>query len=304
MSFSVQILGSSSATPTKYRNPSAQVLNVRERLFLIDCGEGTQMQMRKYGVKLQRINHVLISHLHGDHYLGLIGWISTLSLFGRTKELHIYADLRLKKIIQEHFFVSEMKLNFELIFHPLSFSANQIIYEDDKISIESFPLKHRIPCCGFVFREKQSELNIKQSAIEKYKFTIEEIKRIKQGKDITTEQGKEIKNNKLTEPLKKAYSYAYCSDTIYDEELVPYINKVDLLYHETTFAKDLQDLAKEKMHSTTVDAARIAKKAKVQQLLIGHFSARYKDVDSLLQECKEVFENSILLEEGEKLKLR
>lgn len=304
MSFSIQILGSSSATPTKYRNPSAQVLNVRERLFLIDCGEGTQMQMRNYGIKFQRINHVFISHLHGDHYLGLIGWISTLSLLGRTKELHIYTDLRLKKIMQEHFIVSEMNLNFKLIFHPLNFTANEIIYEDDKLSIESFPLKHRIPCCGFVFKEKQLELNIKQDAIEKYHLTIEQIKKIKQGEDFIDKEGNVVFNKILTEVPKKTYSYAYCSDTAYDERILPYIHKVDVLYHETTFAKDLQDLAVEKMHSTTVDAAKIAAKAKVGQLLIGHFSARYKEVNTLLQECKEIFPNTILLEEGDKLKRR
>jgi len=304
MSFSIHILGTSSATPTKYRNPSAQVLNVRERLFLIDCGEGTQMQMRTYGVKFQRINHVFISHLHGDHYLGLIGWISTLNLLGRTKDLHLYADLRLKKIIQEHFTVSEMSLDFELIFHPLNFTTNELLYEDDKLTIESFPLKHRIPCCGFVFKEKQSELNIKQSVIEEYNLTIEEIKKIKQGADFIDKKETLVLNKTLTEIPKKAYSYAYCSDTIYDESILPYVNHVDVLYHETTFAKNLQDLAKEKMHSTTVDAARIAKKAKVEQLLIGHFSARYKELDSLLQECKEVFPNTILLEEGEKLKRR
>ena len=279
-------------------------MNVRERLFLIDCGEATQMQMRSYGVKFQRIQHVFISHLHADHYLGLIGFLSTLNLLGREKTMYIYADARLEGILQQHISVSKTELCYPLVFHPLQENTSERLLENESLSVHSFPLKHRIPCWGFVFKEKAFPLNLDKKLLEKYDIPHEKMEEIKQGKDYYTPEGICIPNNKLVLAPKKAYSFAYCSDTAYDESIIPDIKGVDLLMHEASFAKELQKLAEEKMHSTSLDAADIALKAEVGKLILTHFSARYKDTSIILKQAKEIFENTILAKEGEIIRCR
>ena len=298
MSFNLTILGCSSATPTSQRHPTSHYLSIHDRHFLIDCGEGTQMQLRKFKLKFARINRIFISHLHGDHYLGLIGFLSSLHLLNCTHEVHVYCPEPLKEIIDIQFKHSDVKLRYPLIFHFLNHKKAELIFEDDKVSVESIVLNHRIPCCGFVFREKPPLLSIRKDKMDYYKILPQDILKIKKGADYKTTDGKLIKNETLTYPPAKLRSYAFCSDTCYDESLLPHIKNVSLLYHEATFMKALKTRAKETYHSTTIDAATIAKKAKVEKLIIGHFSARYKDLEPLLEESKEVFENTVLAEEG------
>ena len=298
--FQLTVLGSSSAMPTSSRYPTAQVLNVLERFFLIDCGEGTQHQIRKHKVGFGKLNHMLISHLHGDHFFGLIGYITTQILLGRTHELHIYAHSELQRYIQFQLdFLGIKELHFRLIFHPLNFKKAQLIYEDKKVLITSFPLKHRIACCGFHFQEKEREANIKKEQIKKYNIPIKEIKNIKKGADFVAENGDIIKNEKLVNPPPKPRSFAFCSDTMYTESFVEIIKDVDLLYHEATFAETDKKLAKDTFHSTGKEAAQIAKLANAKKLLIGHFSARYKKPEIILEEAREVFEKTYAVKDGD-----
>ena len=298
MSFKLTILGCSSATPTLYRHSSAQILNVNERLFLIDCGEGAQIQMRKFKVKFQRIDHIFISNLHGDHYLGLMGLLFTFHLLGRTKEIHIYADHDLKEIIDMQLEISKTTLHYPMIFHKIESSESKIIFEDEKISVQSIPLDHRIPTVGFLFREKSKGRKIRKEVISKMNIPVEEFENIKSGKDFIDEKGKVHKNAQLTESGPDPVSYAYCSDTGYTETYLPIIKGVDLLYHEATFMHDKEKNAREKFHCTSEDAAKIALKCKAKQLMLGHYSARYDDLNPLLEEAKRIFKNTILSEEG------
>ncbi len=262
MTFSVTILGSNSAIPTLRRNPSAHLLNVNERIFLVDCAEGTQLQLRKYRIHFQRIRHIMISHLHGDHYFGLVGLLTTLHLLGRKDEIHLYAPPELEEIIRMQLDASLTRLIYPLIFHPLVADGIQQLFEDERVAVYSFPLMHSIPTFGFVFREK-------------------------------------IKVRKI--PARR--SYAYCSDTAYTEGIIQYVQEVDLLYHEATFMKDMAKAAAEKLHSTTVEAATLALKSRVKKLLIGHFSARYDDLQPLLEEAREIFPATYLAEDGETFSL-
>ncbi|HQH18678.1 MAG TPA: ribonuclease Z [Bacteroidales bacterium] len=299
MSFKLTVLGCSSATPTLFRHSSAQILNVNERLFLIDCGEGAQMQMRRFKIKFQRIDHIFISHLHGDHYLGLVGFLFTLHLLGRKKELHIYADERLKDILDLQFNASETTLLYPLIYHEISDNEPAIIYEDDQISVQTIPLLHRIPTYGFLFKEIPRKRKIKNDILEKLSIPIQEYEKIKSGSDfLDVSTGKIYKNEELTINPPEPLSFAYCSDTGYSESYLPLINKVDLLYHEATFMHDKISHAREKYHCTSIDAANIALKASAAKLLIGHFSARYDDLTPLLEEAQSVFKNTLLAEEG------
>ena len=300
MPFQLTILGSSSAMPTSKRYPTAQVLNVLGRFFLIDCGEGTQHQIRKNKIGFGKLNHIFISHLHGDHFFGLIGLISTQVLLGRKNDLHIYAHSELQRLIQFQLdFLGTENLGFRLVFHPLNFKKEQEIFVDDKLSITSFPLHHRIACCGFLFREKPKEPNIRKEQIKKYNIPIREIKNIKAGAGFITEKGKMIKNINLITPPPKPRSYAFCSDTAYLERIVPIIKDVDLLYHEATFAESEKELAKQTFHSTGKEAAQIAKLAGAGKLLIGHFSARYKQADTILDEAKSIFPETYAVNEDE-----
>jgi ribonuclease Z len=298
MTFSVTILGSGSAMPIANRHLSAQILNVNEHLFLIDCGEGTQLQLRKYHIKFQRINNIFISHLHGDHYFGLICLLTTMHLLGRTNELHLYAFPELKQIIDIQLKASNTKLSYPLIFHLLKCDISEIIFEDDRLFVETIILNHGIPDCGFLFREKKHERNMKKNVLNKLNIPFTEFGKIKKGEDYTDDNGRLYKNADITIEPPKPRSYAYCSDTKYFEPVVEQIKDVDLLYHEATFMEEKKTVAAQRFHSTAKQAGKIAKKANVRKLIIGHFSARYKDLNLLLEEAKKVFSNTFLAEDG------
>jgi len=300
MIFEVTILGSSSATPIYQRHPTAQVLHINERLFLIDCGEGTLIQMNRYKIKFHRINQVFISHLHGDHYLGLMGLISTMHLQGRTAELHIYSQPELEEIVMIQLKHSQTDLRYPLVFHTIDPNSPAVLFEDEELRVKSIILSHRIPCTGFLFSEKPRQRKLNKETIRKYDIPVDAFDSLKQGSDYTGPDGRKIPNAELTLDPKKPRSYAFCSDTIYDEGIVQHIHGVDLLYHESTFLSDKEDRAKETFHSTAAQAAQIARKAGAKKLLIGHFSARYKSLYPLLDEAKAVFENTSLATEGDR----
>jgi ribonuclease Z len=298
MIFSVTILGSSSASPTSERNPTSQLVNHREQLFLIDCGEGTQVQLRRNHFRFSRIEHIFISHLHGDHFFGLIGLISTMHLLGRNKELHVYAPLELEEIILLQLRVSNTTLTYPLIFHPTQAESPAVIMENQYLEVITLPLSHRVPTTGFIFREKPDLRKIDAEAVKKYNIPFSVLEALKSGKDYVTPEGKFIKNKKLTTDPPPIRCYVYCSDTAYHVNIIPLILRADLLYHETTFMADKSAAATEKFHSTTIDAGTIAKKARVKKLIIGHFSARYDDLQPLLDETKTIFKETMLAEEG------
>lgn len=298
MTFKVTILGSSSAIPTAVKYPTAQVLNVEERFFLIDCGEGTQIQLRKYRFRLARINHIFISHLHGDHYFGLIGLLSTLSLLGNKNDIHIYAPPDLKTLIKGQLAYIRGELEFGVFFHPLTFHEPQIIFNDERMVVTSFPLRHSVPTCGFLFREKQKLPNMDKEMIAKYGIPIKAIPGIKEGSDFITGSGQVIPHEELTIPPRPSRTYAFCTDTAYHEPLIDIVRGVDLLYHESTFQNDKKKMAGETLHSTAEQAAAIARQAGVKKLLIGHFSNRYKKTDGFLKEARAVFPKTYLAEEG------
>ncbi len=298
MSFEVTILGSGAAIPTQRRNPTSQYIVCNDRHILIDCGEGTQMQIRKYGVKFQRINHILISHLHGDHFFGLVGLISTMHLMGRDKNLSIYGPEELEQILRLQLEVGAAKLDFEINFVKLNGKDSGVIFEDKLIEISYFPLKHRIPTNGFIIREKVKERRLNPLKIEGAGLLFEHMHRLKKGEDILLENGKTLKNNKYTLDPHPSFSYAYCSDTAYAEKIVPYIQGASLLYHEATFVEKDIERARATFHSTARQAAEIAKKAGVGKLIIGHLSARYDSTSDHLHEAMQVFENSEVVEDG------
>ena len=298
MTFSVTILGSNSALPTSERHPTAQILNVSERFFLIDCGEGTQMQLRKNKIKFSRINHIFISHLHGDHVFGLMGLISTFGLLGRRSKLTIHAHADLEKLLKSHINYFCADLPYSIEFNYLNTSSRSVIFEDKKIIVETIPLKHRIPTVGFIFTEKQEQYSIRKECIEKYNLSIAEIVNIKNGGDLHLENGKIISNEELVKAKPKPRSYAYCSDTKYFKKLADQINGISLLYHESTFLDADKGLAKSTMHATATQAANIAKDANVDTLILGHFSSRYKNLDLFLNEAQQIFPNTQLGIEG------
>jgi ribonuclease Z len=292
------ILGSSSALPTSERYPSAHVLNAHERLFLIDCGEGTQMQLRKNKIRFSKINHIFISHLHGDHVFGLYGLLSTFSLMGRVAPVHLYAPSNYQQILHSHLNDFDIKLSFEIDFIPLSGKDPVRILDDKYLTVTSFPLEHRVPAFGFLFREKKSDLNIIKESLEKYRIPPVRIRAIKKGEDFVTANGDVIKNEELTYPPPEPLSYAYCSDTKYFSRLASFVKGVSLLYHEATFDKSLKDLARITCHSTTFDAARTASEADAGSLIIGHFSSRYKDISFMVEEASELFPNTFAAIDG------
>ena len=297
--FRVYILGCGSALPTKQHNASSQIVEVRGKLFMIDCGEGTQVQLRRTHQSFCRISAVFISHLHGDHCFGLIGMISTFGLMGRTAPLHIYAPVEMKKLLdlQTEMFLNN--LEFEIVFHPVDTTQQVVIYEDRSLTISSIPLEHRVPCCGFLFREKPTLPHIRREKIDFYQIPVSQIDNIKNGADWTTEEGRVIPNSELTRPADKPRSYAYCSDTRYIPYLCKQLSGVNMLYHESTYADDRKEKAAMYNHSTASEAAQVARDAHVGKLLLGHYSARYENENILLDEAREVFMNSFLTNEGD-----
>jgi ribonuclease Z len=298
VSFELTILGSSSALPTSKRFPTAHLLKVDERFYLIDCGEGTQIQLRKFGTSPGRIHHIFISHLHGDHVFGLFGLFSTMGMTGRSSTLHLYGPDRLKEMMDQHLFIFG-PLPFGLEIHRADPSGRSPVFEDEKITVTSIPLKHRTQTFGFIFREKKKALNLRKDRIEAYGLGIADMARIKGGDDFITGDGKVVPNHELTYPPYRQRSYAYISDTLFDPDLAGHIRKVDLLFHEATFDHHDEKLAAETYHSTSRQAATIAKQAEVGKLLIGHFSSRYKDHAHLVEEAREVFEPTEGVNDGD-----
>jgi len=298
VSFELTILGSSSALPTSKRFPAAHLLKVDERFFLIDCGEGTQIQLRKYGFNPSRIHRIFISHLHGDHVFGLFGLLSSLGMLGRKVPLHLYGPEKLSEMLHDHLKYFG-PLPFELITYNPPKDADTPFFEDEKITVTAIPLKHRTKTYGYVFREKSRPLNLRKESIEQYGLGIADRVRIKQGADITLPDGRTIPNHLLTLPPYVPRSYAYISDTLFDPDLIPKIREVDLLYHETTFSGRDEKLAADTFHSTAPQAARMAKDAKAGKLLIGHFSSRYKDHTALVEEARELFSQTEGVSDGD-----
>lgn len=298
MNTEISILGSSSATPTRERHPSAQILKIGNEKVMIDCGEGTQGQLIKYGIRHTGIDYICISHLHGDHYFGLIGLISTMSLMGRKQTLHIIGPPQLKQILDLQILHGGMALKFELKFYPTNPSRQEFILKNQSFELTSFPLKHRIHCTGFLIKETKKERHLNMEAIQTYNVPLAFYKSVKQGKPYTNQDGMEIPNTLLTFDPEAPKSYAYCSDTIYDPEIVEYVQGVTTLYHEATYMKPLEDRAALYFHSTAEQAATIASMANVDNLLIGHFSSRYDNLQPLLDEACEVFPNTKLALEG------
>lgn len=299
MRFSVTILGSSSALPTSQRFPTAHLLNVDERFYLIDCGEGTQIQLRKFKQPFNKIKHIFISHLHGDHVFGIFGLIASLELLGKKDDLHIFAHLGFKEILQFYQGFYNRHIGFNIVHHVIQPDSTACIYQDKKIIVTAFPLIHRIPVSGFFFQEQKRERNIKKEVVEKYEISIKKIHDIKKGSDFVKQDGEVIPNTELTIPPYKSRSYAFLTDTISRESVVPIIENADLLYHEASFLHNELALARNTCHSTSVQAAQIAKKANVQKLLLGHFSARYKDVTPIVDEAKAVFQETYGVNDGD-----
>lgn len=289
--------------PTPHHFCSTQVINVREKLFMIDCAEGIQMQLRKSKLKFSHINNIFITHLHGDHCFGLIGLISTFALLGRTATLNIYGPKDLKAVMQPQIDYFCNGITYDVTLHEIDVKQNAIIYEDRSVTVETIPLKHKIKCCGYLFREKQSQRHIRRDVIDAYHIPVSQINNIKAGMDWTSPEGEIINNHLLTTPPDPTRSYAYCSDTIYKPDNTELLKGIDLLYHEATFTKEHQATAKKTYHSTAEEAGLMAKLAEVKQLMIGHLSARYTDEDIVLQEAKAIFPNTILANEGMKIEL-
>lgn len=292
------ILGCYAATPRTFTNPTSQLIEIRNRLFLIDCGEGTQVQLRKNKIKFSKINHIFISHLHGDHFYGLIGLISTFSLLNRNNDLAIYGPKGIKEIILLQLRLSNSWPNFGLHFHELTSNQSELIFEDDKVMVKTIPLKHRVYTNGFLFEEKIAERKLNVDAVSEYQIEKCYFQNIKNGKDILLDDGTLISNEKLTFDPEKPKSYAFCSDTSYNEDIIPIIENVDVLYHESTFLESEASLATKTMHSTAIEAATIAKKAQVGKLVLGHYSTRYDAISLFKEEAETIFPNVLLADDG------
>lgn len=296
--FKVHILGCGSALPTLQHNASSQIVELREKLFMIDCGEGTQIQLRRSRIHFSKIISVFISHLHGDHCFGLPGMISTFGMTGRTAPLHIYAPAAFEPILDQTLSFFCQGLEFKVVFHAVDTTQNKVVYEDRSLTVETIPLQHRIDCCGYLFREKPILPHIRRDMIDFYKIPISQINNIKAGADWVTPEGEVIANSRLTTPAEPARSYAYCSDTRYIKTLHELVKGVSTLYHESTYSAEDAERARLYWHSTSQDAAKVARDASVGKLLLGHFSARYNNESQLLEEAKEIFPNSYLTCEG------
>ena len=303
MSFKITILGSSGAMPAYGRHPSSQLIEIQNHFFLVDCGEGAQMQLMKFQANLHRINHIFISHLHGDHYLGLMGLIFTMHLQRRVNDLHIYSHRGLDEIITTQFRYSQSAPAFRIFFHVLHPGLRTVIFENELLTVETIPLRHKIRCSGFLFREKVKPRRIDKSRLPEG-LLIRQIANLKKGEDVMDDEGAVLhRNEDLTFPPRRSRSYAYCSDTAFHELTADQIRGVDVLYHEATFTEEEAIKAKETLHSTAREAAAMARLANVNQLLLGHFSARYKDLNLILDEARAVFQNCFLAVEGEEINI-
>ena len=296
--FRVHILGCGSALPTLHHNASAQVVEIRGKLFLVDCGEGTQVQLRRSRLRFTKISAIFITHLHGDHCFGLIGMLSTFGLLGRTARLAIYAPAALEAMLKQQMQLFCHDFDYEVDFHAVDTNQQQVVYEDRSLTVETIPLEHRMPCCGYLFREKPSLPHIRRDMIDFYEIPTSQINNIKAGADWTTPDGEVVKNERLVEPADPVRSYAYCSDTRYIPTLHERIKGVSTLYHESTYGEDNLLMAQKYYHSTARQAALVAREAGVGQLLLGHYSSRYEDEQVLLREAQEVFENTRLTDEN------
>jgi ribonuclease Z len=304
MSLNLTILGCHSATPRANAFPTSQYLAINNKHFLIDCGEGTQRQMRKYKVGFSKIDHIFISHLHGDHFYGLVGLLATYGILSREKELHVYGPKDIKEVTLLQLKISQSHAKYPIIFHELKSKESELIYEDDKVSVITIPLNHRVYTNGYLFTEKEKPKKLHIQNISNYKeIGKADYLNIKAGRDVVLSTGEIVPNSELTINPKKPISYAFCSDTSYKPNIIPIIQNVDLLYHEATFLADKEDLAKKTKHATSKQAAQIAKDAKVGQLIIGHYSGRYKDISLFQKEAKEIFENTELAEPGKIFKI-
>ena len=292
------ILGCYSATPRALNNTTSQLLEINNHMFLIDCGEGTQVQLRKHKIKFNRIKHIFISHLHGDHFFGLVGLISTFRLLTRETDLHIYGPVGIKEIVTLQMKLADSWTNYNLIFHELTSNDSELILEDEEVEVFTIPLNHRIYTNGFLFKEKEGNRKLDIGLVENANINIAYYRKLAQGFDVINEDGKLIKNELVTKPGAKPKSYAFCSDTMYKEDIIPVIKNVDVLYHESTFLERHLHLASKTKHSTAKEAASIAKLAKVGALLLGHYSTRYDGLNSFKEEAKEVFDNVELCEDG------
>lgn len=298
MSLRLTILGCHSATPRVNAFPTSQYLEINDRHFIIDCGEGTQRQMRKYKVGFSKINHIFISHLHGDHFYGLVGLLSTFGILNREKELHVFGPKGIKEATEMLLRISQSHAKFELIFHELSSKKSELIFEDDKVSVQTIPLNHRVYTNGYLFKEKEKPKKLHIQNIENYSIDKADFLNIKAGRDIVLESGEIIPNDELTLAPEKPKIFAYCSDTSFLPSIIPIIEGADLLYHEATFLSDKEDLAEKTLHSTAAQAATIAKEANVKNLVLGHYSGRYKDIQLFKNEAEIIFKNTSLAEPG------
>ena len=296
--FKVHILGCGSALPTPRHYASAQVVEVRGKLFLVDCGEGTQVQLRRSRIRFTKISAVFISHLHGDHCFGLIGMLSTFGLLGRTARLAIYAPPELEQVLNLQMRLFCHDFDYEVDFHPVDTTRHSVVYEDHSLTVETIPLQHRMPCCGYLFREKPSLPHIRRDMIDFYQIPVSQINNIKAGADWTTQEGEVVANSRLVTSADPPRSYAYCSDTRYIPTLHELVRGVSTLYHESTYGEDNILRAEKYYHSTAHQAALVARDAGVGQLLLGHYSSRYDDEQVLLDEARKVFSNSRLTDEN------
>jgi len=299
MKFEVTILGCGSATPTLRHSPTSQLVNHEEQYFLIDCGEGTQLQLRRFGLKFQKINHIFISHLHGDHYFGLPGLLSTFHLLGRTNALHIYTHADLQQVMESQLKISHSHLRYPVHWHALNYDTKVLLFESEQLEIFGFPLSHRIPTCGFLIRQKPKPRNIISAFISRYNIPVARIRQIKDGSDYTLPNGEVLPNDMLTTAPDPPRSYAFCSDTAFAEKTAQYVKGVDTLYHESTFLKLHAKRAKETFHSTAGQAAQVAILAGAKKLILGHFSARYHGISEFQSEASEIHPHVILAEEGQ-----
>lgn len=292
------VLGCYSATPRALNNTTSQVLEINNHMFLIDCGEGTQVQLRKHKIKFNRIKHIFISHLHGDHFFGLVGLISTFRLLTRETDLHIYGPKGIKEVVTLQMKLADSWTNYNLYFHELTSKKSELIFEDEKVKVHTIPLNHRVYTNGFLFKEKEGLRKLNITAVENANINVAYYRKLAQGFDVENEDGVVIKNDSVTKSGSKPKSYAFCSDTMYKEDIVPIIKHTDVLYHESTFLEQHAHLAAKTKHSTAKEAASIAKQASVGTLILGHYSTRYDSLETFKDEAKAIFDNVELAEDG------